>query len=128
MFGNEKNFNEILRAFDDMFAQFDSRLGEWKSQTKMSEDGTMKVTTYYRSNEPRKNKPTGELQTLKYQLETAIENEDFEKAVEIRDQIKKMESNRETINKLEEELKQSIKEHNFERSIEIRDELRELKK
>lgn len=125
MFGNEKNFNEILRAFDDMFAQFDSRLGEWKSQTKVSEDGTMKVTTYYRSNEPRKTKGnTG----LKHQLELAIENEDFEKAVEIRDQIKKLESNQEMINKLEEELKQSIKEHNFERSIEIRDELKELKK
>jgi excinuclease UvrABC helicase subunit UvrB len=125
MFGNEKNFNEILRAFDDMFAQFDSRLGEWKSQTKVSEDGTMKVTSYYRSSEPKSSKGSN---GLKQQLELAIENEDFEKAVEIRDQIKKMESNRETINKLEEELKQSIKEHNFERSIEIRDELRELKK
>ena len=125
MFGNEKNFNDILRAFDDMFAQFDSRLGEWKSQTKVSEDGTMKVTTYYRSNEPRKSKDnTG----LKHQLEMAIENEDFEKAVEIRDQIKKLESNQEVINKLEEELKQSIKEHNFERSIEIRDELKGLRK
>jgi len=125
MFGNEKNFNDILRAFDDMFAQFDSRLGEWKAQTKVSEDGTMKVTTYYRSNEPRKSKDnTG----LKHQLEMAIENEDFEKAVEIRDQIKKLESNQEVINKLEEELKQSIKEHNFERSIEIRDELKGLRK
>jgi len=125
MFGNEKNFNDILRAFDDMFAQFDSRLGEWKSQTKVSEDGTMKVTTYYRSNEPRKSKDNT---NLKYQLELAIENEDFEKAVEIRDQIKKLESNQEAINKLEEELKQSIKEHNFERSIEIRDELKGLRK
>jgi protein-arginine kinase activator protein McsA len=125
MFGNEKNFNDILRAFDDMFAKFDSRLGEWKSQTKVSEDGTMKVTTYYRSNEPRKSKDS---HGLKRQLEIAIENEDFEKAVEIRDQIKKLESNQETINKLEEELKQSIKEHNFERSIEIRDELKELRK
>ena len=125
MFGNEKNFNDILRAFDDMFSQFDSRLGEWKSQTKVSEDGTMKVTTYYRSNEPRKTKDS---YGLKRQLEIAIENEDFEKAVEIRDQIKKLESNQEAINKLEEELKQSIKDHNFERSIEIRDELKELKK
>ena len=125
MFGNEKNFNDILRAFDDMFAQFDSRLGEWKSQTKVSEDGTMKVTTYYRSNEPKKSKDG---YGLKRQLEMAIENEDFEKAVEIRDQIKKMELNQETITKLEEELKQSIKEHNFERSIEIRDELKELRK
>jgi protein-arginine kinase activator protein McsA len=125
MFGNEKNFNEILRAFDDMFAQFDSRLGEWKSQTKVSEDGTMKVTTYYRSNEPKSSKSSN---SLKRQLELAIENEDFEKAVEIRDQIKKLESNQEVINKLEEELKQSIKEHNFERSIEIRDELKGLRK
>ena len=125
MFGNEKNFNDILRAFDDMFAQFDSRLGEWKSQTKVSEDGTMKVTTYYRSNEPKSTKGTN---GLKQQLELAIENEDFEKAVEIRDQIRKLESNQEVINKLEEELKQSIKEHNFERSIEIRDELKGLRK
>lgn len=125
MFGNEKNFNDILRAFDDMFAQVDSRLGEWKSQTKVSEDGTMKVTTYYRSNEPRKTKGGN---NLKHQLELAIQNEDFEKAVELRDQIKKLETNQELINKLEEELKQSIKDHNFERSIEIRDELKELRK
>jgi protein-arginine kinase activator protein McsA len=125
MFGNRKNFNDILREFDDMFAQFDSRLGEWKSQTKVSEDGTMKVTTYYRSTEPKSTKGTN---GLKQQLELAIENEDFEKAVEIRDQIKKLELNQEVIDKLEEELKQSIKEHNFERSMEIRDELKELRK
>lgn len=126
MFGNRKNFNDILREFDNMFSQFDSsQLGEWKSQTKVSEDGTMKVTSYYRSTEPKSTKGTN---GLKQQLELAIENEDFEKAVEIRDQIKKLEFNQETINKLEEELKQSIKEHNFERSIEIRDELKELKK
>ena len=124
MFGNEKNFNDILRAFDEMFAQFDSRLGEWKSQTKLSEDGTVKVTTYYRGTEPKSPKATN---GLKRQLELAIENEDFEKAVEIRDQIKKMELNQETITKLEEELKQTISDHNFERSIEIRDELKKLK-
>jgi protein-arginine kinase activator protein McsA len=111
-----------------MFAQFDSQLGKWKSETRVSEDGTMKVTSFYRSGEPRKNKQTGPISSLKSQLEDAIENEDFEKAVEIRDQIKKLESNQDMINKLEEELKQSIKEHNFERSIEIRDELKELRK
>lgn len=124
MFGNEKNFNDILRAFDGMFAQFDSHLGEWKSQTKVSEDGTMKVTTYYRGNEPKNSKGTN---SLKRQLELSIENEDFEKAVEIRDQIKKMEINQETISKMEQELKQSIKDQNFEKSIELRDKLKELK-
>ena len=125
MFGNRKNFNDILRMFDDMSSHFDSQLGEWKSETRVSEDGTIKVTSFYRSSEPKTSKGSN---GLKRQLELAIENEDFEKAVEIRDQIKKLESNQEAINKLEEELKQSIKEHNFERSIEIRDELKGLRK
>lgn len=124
MFGNEKNFNDILRAFDDMFSQFDSRLGEWKSQTKVSEDGTMKVTTYYRSNEPKKTKDG---YGLKRQLEMAIESEDFEKAVEIRDQIKKLESNQKVIDELELDLKQSIKDQDFEKSIQLRDKLKNLR-
>jgi protein-arginine kinase activator protein McsA len=124
MFGNRKNFNDILRMFDDMSSQFDSQLGEWKSETRVSEDGTIKVTSFYRSSEPKTSKGSN---GLKRQLELAIENEDFEKAVEIRDQIRKMETNQETISKLEEELKQTINDHNFERSIEIRDELKKLK-
>ena len=124
MFGNRKNFNDILRMFDDMSSQFDSQLGEWKSETRVSEDGTIKVTSFYRSSEPKTSKGSN---GLKRQLELAIENEDFEKAVEIRDQIRKMETNQETVIKLEEELKQTISDHNFERSIEIRDELKKLK-
>lgn len=124
MFNNKKNFNDILRMFDDMSSQFDSQLGEWKSETRVSEDGTIKVTSFYRSSEPNTSK---ESNGLKRQLELAIENEDFEKAVEIRDQIRKMETNQETITKLEDELKQTILDHNFERSIEIRDELKKLK-
>ena len=124
MFRNKKNFNDILREFDNMFFQFDSQLGEWKSETRVSEDGTIKVTSFYRSSEPKTSKGSD---GLKRQLELAIENEDFEKAVEIRDQIRKMETNQETISKLEEELKQTINDHNFERSIEIRDELKKLK-
>lgn len=125
MFGNRKNFNDILRMFDDMSSQFDSpQLGQWKTETRVSDDGTIRVTSFYRSSEP---KTTKESNGLKRQLELAIENEDFEKAVEIRDQIKKMETNQETITKLEEELKQTINDHNFERSIEIRDELKKLK-
>jgi protein-arginine kinase activator protein McsA len=97
--------------------------GEWKTQTKVSEDGTMKITTYYYDNS--KTNPTSK--NLKQQLEIAIENEDFEKAVELRDQIKKLESNQKEIDKLEEELKKSIEEQNFEKSIEIRDQLKKLK-
>ena len=123
MFGNRRSYNDIFRAFDEMFSQFNPNNGEWKTQSKVSEDGTMKITTYYYDN--TKTTPTSK--NLKQQLEIAIENEDFEKAVELRDQIKKLESNQKEIDKLEEELKKSIEEQNFEKSIEIRDQLRKLK-
>ncbi len=123
MFGNRKNYNDIFRAFDEMFTQLDFMNGEWKTQTKVSEDGTFKITSYYYDN--TKSDPTSK--NLKQQLEIAIENEDFEKAVELRDKIKKLESNQKEITTLEAELKKSIEEQNFEKSIEIRDQLKKLK-
>jgi excinuclease UvrABC helicase subunit UvrB len=126
MFGNRRNYNDIFRAFDEMFSQFDSLQGEWKSQSRVSDDGTIKVTTYYRGGDSSKS--TGGLQSLKNQLERAIENEDFESAVKLRDQIKNFESNQETIEKLELELKKSIEDQEFEKSIELRDQIKNLKK
>lgn len=123
MFGNRRNINDIFRAFDEMFAQFESMNGEWKTQTRVSEDGTTRITSYYYGNKEDKS----ETNSLQSQLEDAIEKEDFERAVELRDQIKKLESNQKEIEKLELELKQSIKDQNFERSIEIRDQLKKLK-
>ena len=122
MFGNRRNYNDIFRAFDEMFSHFDSPQGEWKSQSRVSDDGTIKVTTYYRGEDS----PTG-IEGLKSQLNVAIENEDFESAVKLRDQIKNFESNQEVIDKLELELKNSIKEQNFEKSIKLRDELKKLR-
>jgi len=107
-----------------MFEQFNSTNGEWKTQTRVSDDGTYRITSYYYGNGADEKSETRSLQK---QLEDAIENEDFEKAVELRDRIKKLESNQKEIEKLELELKQSIKDQNFERSIELRDQLRKLK-
>lgn len=126
MFGSRRNMNDIFRAFDEMFAQFDSMNGEWKTQTRVSEDGTTRITSYYYGSKDDKSSNSG-IESLKSQLETAIENEDFEKAVELRDKIKNLESNQKEIEKLELELKQSIKDQNFEKSIEIRDQLKKLK-
>ena len=123
MFGNRRSYNDIFRAFDEMFTQLTPSNGEWKTKTKVSDDGTMKITTYYYDND--KTNPTSK--NLKQQLEISIENEDFEKAVELRDQIKKLETNQKEVDKLEEELKKSIEEQNFEKSIEIRDLLKKLK-
>ena len=123
MFGSRRSYNDIFRAFDEMFNQLTPSNGEWKTQTKVSDDGTMKITTYYYDN--AKTNPTSK--NLKQQLEIAIENEDFEKAVELRDQLKKLETNQKEIDNLENELRKSIEEQNFEKSIEIRDQLKKLK-
>lgn len=128
MFRRAKNFNDILKSFDEMFEQFNSDLGKWNTQTRMSEDGTMRVTTHYWTAIPSGTKSKGQIEDLQEQLNLAIENEDFESAVKLRDQIKNYESNKKTIEKLEAELSQSIKDQNFEKSIEIRDELKKLKK
>jgi len=116
--------NDIFKMFDEMFEQFNSTNGEWKTQTKVSDDGTYRITSYYYGNGADEKSET---RLLHKQLEDAIEREDFEKAVELRDQIKKLESNQKEIEKLELELKQSIKDQNFEKSIEIRDQLKKLK-
>lgn len=127
MFGNRRNYNDVFRLFDEIFEQFNQNNGGWKTSTKLSEDGTTRVTTRYWSSDASTPKSNKSVESLKSQLEEAIENEDFELAVKLRDQIKSLESNQEEIDKLELELKKSIKEQNFEKSIEIRDQLKKLR-
>ena len=124
MFRNRGIYNDMFRLFDEMFEQINSTNGEWKTQTRVSDDGTLKITSYHYNNDKDDNLMTHRLQN---QLEDAIQNEDFENAVKIRDQIRNLETNQKEIDKLELELKQSIKEQNFEKSIEIRDQLKKFK-
>ncbi len=69
---------------------------------------------------------TNDLTNLKTELQTAVESQDFEMAVELRDKIKSLEENGEKIKKLKSELQESIKKENFEKSIELRDEIKKL--
>ena len=98
MFGNRRNYEDIFRAFEEMFSQFHSPNGEWKTQTKLSDDGTYRITSYYYGNNKDEKTST---KNLHQQLDEAIENEDFERAVKLRDQIKKFESNKKEIEELE---------------------------
>lgn len=127
MFGNRRNYNDVFKIIDEMFEQFNLNNGGWKTHTRLSEDGTTRITTHYWGNDTTSPKSNGGVESLKAQLEDAIENEDFESAVKLRDKIKNLESNQEQIDNLELELKKSIKEQNFEKSIEIRDRLKKLK-
>jgi protein-arginine kinase activator protein McsA len=150
MFRNKKNPFVLLNDFTSPFGAFDpftvllgdvktesgqDENGQWTSQTYTSENGVVTVKNFTRTSKSPKSKTTTnttttttELTTLQNELTTAIEAQNFERAVELRDQIKKLESNQEKIETLTAELETSIKEQNFEKSIKLRDQINKLTK
>jgi excinuclease UvrABC nuclease subunit len=154
MFGKSDSFDDLFNELNNMFGShpFGGRFGihgknnvekgkdengEWTKKTFTSEDGEMVVTSFVRRTpiaggdfmnlfkEPKKEYTGAE--GLKKELKVAIENEDYELAIKLRDMIKEREANQETIDQLEKELKEVIDQSNFERAIEIREELKKLK-
>jgi len=134
MFGNRRNnfnFDDLMARYEKMMKEFNNL--DWKTNSFESPDGNYKYTRYVKvfdlSNifDEDKSKEMDKEEYLNIKLERAIEMEDFEEAIKLREQIKNLATNQEEIKKLELELKESIKEQNFERSIEIRDQLRKLK-
>jgi protein-arginine kinase activator protein McsA len=104
--------------------------GQWTKETFTSVDGSYSVTSIVRNLRPtisKSNKGVDEISYLKNQLDTAIEEQNFEKAAELRDKIKSLESNKEKIQELETELKKAIENEDFEKAIEIRDEIKTFK-
>ena len=103
-------------------------MGNWSKETFTSEDGMIQFTTIFRSGKGESvTNETSDISKLKKQLQLAVDQQEFEKAVELRDKIKYMEENQDKISLLESKLKTAIESQNFERAIEIRDELKQLK-
>ena len=104
--------------------------GEWFKTTYTSPNGTRytMTTTYIGGpvGKPKK-KENDTLSSLKKELEISVEKQDFEKAAELRDQIKRMETNKTEIDKLESELKMAVDKQEFEEAIKLRDKIKELK-
>ena len=65
--------------------------------------------------------------SLKKQLETAVNKEDFQLAIYLRDKIKNFERDQEEIKKIEDELKACIESQDFEQAIGLRDQLRKMR-
>jgi len=101
--------------------------GKWAKQTFMSDDGSIYMTSFYRTGGNDTPNKLNKIDLLKMNLNDAIENEDFERAITIRDKIKKYEENGEKIAEMEKKLAKAIKSHNFEEAIKLRDELKEIK-
>jgi protein-arginine kinase activator protein McsA len=119
-----------MARYDKMMEDFNKQ--DWTTNTFESPDGNYKYTRHVKvfdlsDLDNYNSKEMDKEEYLNIKLNRAIEMEDFELAVKLRDQIKNLGTNKEMIEHLELELKKSIKEQNFEKSIEIRDELRKLK-
>jgi excinuclease UvrABC helicase subunit UvrB len=129
MFGRRRNFNldELMAHYEKMMEDFHKK--NWSEETYESPDGSYKTTSYVKVFDLSEffDKDISKEDQLKKQLNKAIETENFEEAVKLRDQLKNLESNQKEIEKLELELKQTIKTQNFERAIELRDELKKLR-
>lgn len=110
----EKMFNEIFNGFNP---------DGFKRRTYTSKDGLLKFTYITNVSD---NSIEPDLLSLKDELEVAVEKQDFERAVELRDKIKVLELNAGKLKELNDELSNCIKVQNFERAIELRDEIKSL--
>jgi excinuclease UvrABC helicase subunit UvrB len=143
---NRKSFDEMMNELNSMFNEpmfvkgrtnvekGSDENGEWTKETFTSNDGSYQITSIVRvmggdgkEYSPKSKSSYNELDILKSQLEKAVEEQEFEKAVELRDKIKSFENNQEKIKDLESELKKAIEGQDFEKDIKIRDEIKNLK-
>ena len=119
------NFRDFDKIFNEMFSEgtggFNLENKNWSKKTYKSPDGSFSYTFMTHKNK------SDELYDLKEKLNYAIEDQNFEEAVELRDKIKKLEENKEKIFELQSKLDESIKNQEFEKSIEYRDQINKLK-
>ena len=129
--------NEMMNNDHSFFKSMDinefkgsDELGNFETESFESPDGSTRYTirTYKFGGSPKPNKEErGSLESLKKQLDYAVETEDFRLAIYLRDKIKNFESDQEEIKKVEDELKDCIKLQNFEKAIELRNQLRKMR-
>jgi excinuclease UvrABC helicase subunit UvrB len=129
MFGRRRNFNldELMAHYEKMMEDFHKT--DWSEKSYESPDGSYKTTSYVKVFDLSElfDKSLTKKDELKMKLNKAIEDENFEEAVKLRDELKNLEVNQKEVEKLELELNQAIKTQNFERAIELRDELKNLR-
>ena len=116
----ERLFNEFFNS-DPFFGNGNN----WDKKSFQSPDGSISFT--YITNKKSDNKKSDELISLKEELNLAVEEQNFEMAVELRDKIKNLETNTDKLNKLNLELEECIKSQDFERAIKVRDNIKKLK-
>jgi excinuclease UvrABC helicase subunit UvrB len=130
------NIDEILAKYQNLMKEINNKLSndDWTKESFESPDGSYRYTSFVKVidlsdfyNQDVDDKKMSKEEYLTYKLQQAVENEDFEEAIKLRDQISNLKSNQEEIEKLELDLKEAINSQDFEKAIKLRDELKKLK-
>lgn len=148
LFGSNKSLDDMIKSLNEKLRKFGfepvdfnmnyssesgfDENGEWTKTTYTSSDGTTRIITIkknYGDDDSKKQSKisSNDLPFLEKELSRAIESQDFEYAVELRDKIKLLKDSSEEIKKLETKLEKAISEQNFELCIELRNKINELK-
>jgi protein-arginine kinase activator protein McsA len=118
------NWKEFERMMNEAFnSPFDNR--GWDKKTFKSKDGLISYTIM--SNGFGESPKNDELSILRHNLDKAVEEQNFEEAVKLRDKIKNLEKNKEKISELESKLQECVKNQDYEKAIEYRDKIKSLK-
>jgi excinuclease UvrABC helicase subunit UvrB len=118
-------FNRIMSEMNYLNKLFDSDKNDnWTKKTFTSDDGLYSYT-YISKN--YNNEKKDEISLIKKDLQICVENQEFEKAAELRDKIKALSKNKQELEKLNQELSECVKNQDFERAIELRDKIKSLK-
>jgi excinuclease UvrABC helicase subunit UvrB len=146
LFGNRKSLKEMMNELDEMIGSFNHEFssitneepqsnegsdknGEWKTETYTSPNGIFRyvITTTHRTSNKKSLEETDKISLLKKELQDCVEKQEFERAIEVRDKIKKLEKNQDEIKKMQIELDEAIGKQDFESAIKLRDKLNKLK-
>jgi protein-arginine kinase activator protein McsA len=96
---------------------------KWKKESYTSKDGLINVIKYVLDTETE----SEDIKELQRQLDTVVENQDYEKATVLRDKIKSLKNESNQIQNLEKELDSLVKKQNFEEAINVRNKINSIK-
>lgn len=134
-------YNQILNTLTPTLGSTKTEKGvnedgsKWYKTTFTSHDGSYTTTSYvsstnfstdWFSNSTNKFTKNSELTNLKNALTEAVEKQNYEEAVKLRDLIKNHEKDSEKLIELKDRLKYAVEKQNYEEAIQLRDSIKKI--
>jgi protein-arginine kinase activator protein McsA len=101
--------------------------GEWTKSTFKTDDGDFISVTVWRDVSIVGGNTNNSLEELELELGKAIESQNFEEAIKLRDLINNIKSNERVIKIFESDLEEAIKNQDFEKCVDLRNKIKDIK-